>query len=162
MLAIETYRESAALKPLTIPVRSISARPEMTASIERETGLDETLIRAVVEDFYARVRRDPLLGPIFAARVTDWPAHLDRLCDFWSSVALMTGRYHGQPVPQHQSLPIDHDHFTHWLALFSATVHDHCQPAAAAHLLERAQRIAQSLERAMPQNQRQQDSAASA
>jgi hemoglobin len=65
---------------------------------------------------------------------------------FWSSVALMSGRYHGQPMPKHVFLPVDGRHFDRWLALFEATAHDVCPPAAAAHFIERARRIAESIE----------------
>jgi hemoglobin len=65
---------------------------------------------------------------------------------FWSSVALMTGNYHGQPMRLHQPLPIDAEHFDRWLALFEATACDLCPPKAAEHFIERAKRIAESLE----------------
>jgi hemoglobin len=63
-----------------------------------DVGITEAVIPSLVHTFYARVRRDPLLDPIFNAHVQDWPAHLDKLCAFWSSVMLMTGRYKGTPM----------------------------------------------------------------
>ena len=68
------------------------------------------------------------------------------MCAFWSSVALMSGRYHGQPMVAHLPLPIDTPHFDRWLEIFAATARDVCPPPAAAHFLERAHRIADSLE----------------
>ncbi|MFP7674472.1 group III truncated hemoglobin, partial [Marivita sp. S0852] len=94
-----------------------SARPHMTRAVMAQTGLDEDVLHDLVHRFYAKVRKDALLGPIFADRITDWGPHLDRMVDFWSSVALMTGRYHGAPVPKHTSLPITSSHFNRWLAL---------------------------------------------
>jgi hemoglobin len=107
----------------------------------------EDLIRTVVEGFYARIRRDSLLGPIFEAAIqpAQWPAHLDRMVTFWGAVLLMTGRYHGQPVPKHMPLPIDRGHFQHWLNLFADTVEALCPPDAAALFIDRAERIANSL-----------------
>jgi hemoglobin len=67
------------------------------------------------------------------------------MVDFWCSVALMTGQYHGRPVPAHTPLPINAAHFDRWLALFRATATDTCTPAGAAHVIERAERIARSL-----------------
>ena len=64
---------------------------------------------------------------------------------FWSSVALMTGAYHGRPVPAHLGLPVRWDHFERWLSLFRETAHDTYSPAGAAHVIERAERIARSL-----------------
>jgi len=121
-------------------------RAAVTRAIMAETGIDEAMIAALVRSFYARVQRDPLLGPIFAARVSDWDAHIEKLCAFWSSVALMTGRYHGQPMRMHLDLPVGEAHFDRWLALFEETATALCPPAAVAHFMERARRIADSLE----------------
>ena len=114
-------------------------------AIVARTGIDEAMIERLVRTFYGRARRDPLIGPIFEARVQDWEAHIAKLCAFWSSVALMSGRYHGQPMAAHLPLPVDTPHFERWLALFAATAREVCPPAAAAHLVERANRIADSL-----------------
>lgn len=122
-----------------------SLRPEMTAALMASTGLDETLLAEVVNRFYARVRADAVLGPIFAARIDDWEPHLARMTAFWSSVALMTGRYHGAPVPAHMELPVTWAHFERWLTLFRDTAREVCPPEGAAHLIERAERIARSL-----------------
>jgi hemoglobin len=110
------------------------------------TGIDEAMIERLVRTFYGRARLDPLIGPIFAKTVQDWEDHIARLCAFWSSVALMSGRYHGQPMVAHLPLPIHSPHFDRWLELFAETAREVCPPAAAAHFLERAHRIADSLE----------------
>lgn len=130
-----------------------SARPEMTAAIMAETGLDEEILRDLVHSFYDKVRRDAVLGPIFAARISDWDPHLERMVAFWSSVALMTGRYHGRPVPAHTPLPIHGAHFERWLGLFRETAREVCSPAGAAHVIERAERIARSLHIAVTEAQ---------
>ncbi|GHC47139.1 group III truncated hemoglobin [Neogemmobacter tilapiae] len=122
-----------------------SRRPEMTERLMTETGLDEALLREVVHGFYTKVRADALLGPIFAERIQDWEPHLARMVDFWSSVALMTGRYHGTPMAMHVNLPVAQGHFERWLELFRETARALCPAQGAAHLIERAERIAQSL-----------------
>ncbi|MBO9457296.1 group III truncated hemoglobin [Paracoccus sp. R12_1] len=129
----------------TPPSRSPSARTEIAAELEARTGLDEAVLRGLVHAFYGKIRNDSVLGPIFAARIDDWTPHLDRMTSFWSSVALMTGRYHGAPVPKHVGLPIDWGHFERWLTLFRETATEICTPAGAAHVIERAERIARSL-----------------
>lgn len=121
-------------------------REAATARLRIETGIDEAMIDALVEGFYGRVRDDALIGPIFAARVEDWGPHLHQMKLFWSSVALSTGVYQGRPMPKHLPLPIDARHFDRWLELFRETARDLCPPVAAAHFIERAERIAQSLE----------------
>ena len=68
------------------------------------------------------------------------------MCAFWSSVALMSGRYHGTPMVKHMPLPVDAGHFDRWLELFEITANEICPPVAAAHFVERARRIAASLE----------------
>jgi hemoglobin len=110
-------------------------------------GVTETMIEKLVHTFYARVRRDSLIGPIFNAAIDDWDAHLAKLCDFWSSVTLMTGRYKGTPMRVHAELPgISPEHFARWLALFQATALTTCPPPAADLFVDRAHRIAESLQ----------------
>lgn len=125
---------------------STGRRAAIIARIEAETGIDEPMIGRLVDGFYDRVRNDPLIGPVFNERITDWGPHLAQMKLFWSSVALMTGLYHGRPMPKHLPLPVDGRHFDRWLELFRATARDLCPPAAAAHFIERAERIAESLE----------------
>jgi hemoglobin len=132
---------------MTISVTSAAERrAEITAKIRAETGINEAMIERLVRGFYACVREDELIGPVFAARITDWEPHLQRMCDFWSSIALMTGRYHGEPMQKHLPLPVDARHFDRWLALFEATARALCPTKAADHFIERARRIAESLE----------------
>lgn len=121
-------------------------RARITQEIMAQTGIDEAMIRRLVRTFYGRVRKDPLLAPIFAAKVENWDAHFEKLDAFWSSVALMTGRYHGRPMQVHMDLPVDGAHFDRWLALFEATAAEVCPPIAAGHFIERARRIADSFE----------------
>ncbi len=118
----------------------------LIADIVARTGIDEAMIDRLVRSFYARAQRDPLIGPIFERHVGDWEDHFARLRDFWSSVVLMSGRYHGQPMAKHLPLSVDTPHFNRWLELFAATAQEVCPPAAAAHFIDRAHRIADSLE----------------
>lgn len=126
--------------------QAISRRALYTEHMQRDVGVDEAMITRLVHGFYDGIRADPVLGPIFAARVTDWTPHLARMVDFWSSVMLMTGRYHGQPMVKHAPLPVDAQHFDRWLALFEATARRLCPEPAAELFIAKAQRIAESLE----------------
>jgi hemoglobin len=123
-----------------------SRRGAIIDAIVARTGIDEIMIETLVRGFYQRVLEDSLLGPIFTARIGDWEAHITKMCGFWSSVVLMSGRYHGQPMTAHLALPVDTPHFDRWLAIFAATAQTLCPPAAAALFIERAHRIADSLE----------------
>ena len=121
-------------------------RRQVIDDIVARTGIDEPMIERLVRAFYERARRDPLIGPIFESKVDDWERHIGKLCAFWSSVALMSGRYHGQPMIAHLPLPVDTPEFDRWLEIFAETARDVCPPSASAHFLERAHRIADSLE----------------
>ncbi|WP_291007671.1 group III truncated hemoglobin [Ferrovibrio sp.] len=143
--------------------RHAARRREADARIEHRRqlspgaplGVDEALIASVVHSFYDRIRRDEMLGPIFARAIPgDWGPHLAKMVDFWSSVLLATGRYDGRPMPAHIKLDIaerdsrheaiDEAHFQHWLRLFEATVTELCPAPAAALFMDRARRIAAS------------------
>jgi hemoglobin len=122
----------------------------MTATSAEATSvapdIDEALIERVVRAFYDRVRRDPLIGPVFEHRIADWEPHLRQMFAFWSSVMLRTGRYRGEPMRKHAALPVDATHFDRWLELFDETVEALCTPPVAALWLARARLIGRSLE----------------
>ena len=136
-----------------------SARPQATADLMARTGLDEAMLARFVLKFYDRILADPLLGPIFADRISDWGSHLERMVEFWSSVALMTGRYHGAPIPKHLPLPVEAVHFERWLELFRATAQEVCPPEGADWVIERAERIAASIHMNIQDARRQYDTA---
>lgn len=112
-------------------------------------GVTEAMIQEVVHAFYRKVRADPTIGPIFNRVIPEdaWPAHLAKLCDFWSSVLLMTGRFKGTPMAAHTGIPdISAAHFARWLNLFRQTVDALCPPAAAALFVSKSKVIAESLQ----------------
>lgn len=111
-------------------------------------GVTEQMIHEVVHAFYAVVRTDPALGPIFNRVIGDgWDEHLAKLCDFWSSVLLMTGRFKGAPMPAHIRIAdIQPAHFVRWLHIFRQTVERLCPPQAAALFMAKSEMIAQSLQ----------------
>ncbi|EHK63306.1 DUF1971 domain-containing protein [Achromobacter arsenitoxydans] len=103
-------------------------------------------IRRLVHGFYAKVRQDETLGPIFNARVADRDHHLQLLCDFWSSLTLGTGRFKGAPIPAHARIPdLSWPLFQRWLALFHATSAELRLPGLQAEVDAMAERIAAKL-----------------
>ncbi len=129
--------------PKPKPEPKVLHRPPAPGAL---AGVDEAMIKSLVDEFYARIRADDVLGPIFTREISDWEPHLAKMYNFWSSVVLMTKRYDGRPVPAHVKIEgLDHPHFEHWLALFEKTARDVCPPEAAALFIDRANRIAQSL-----------------
>ncbi|QQM29517.1 group III truncated hemoglobin [Martelella lutilitoris] len=114
----------------------------------QQTPITEAVIRMVVTEFYAKARKDALLGPVFRRVVPDehWAAHIATITDFWSSVFLKTGRYQGRPMPKHLAIPeISDDHFRRWLTLFGETAKEECHPETAALFKERATKIANAM-----------------
>ncbi len=114
-------------------------------------GIDEAMIARVVHAFYVDVRRDPALGPIFARALEgQWDEHLAKLCDFWSSVLLMSGRFKGTPMTTHLALPdLRATHFARWLHLFAQTATALCPPAAAVLFIAKSEMIGASLQLGM-------------
>jgi hemoglobin len=114
-------------------------------------AIDEAALERLIPEFYARVRRDPEIGPVFNDAVHDWPGHLDKLVAFWSSVMLTSGRYKGNPMMMHlkHSARIRPEMFARWLAIWRETTDELLDPQAAAALQEKAGRIAESLQLGM-------------
>lgn len=122
------------------------ARPRVGPGVE--AGVTEEMIHDLVHTFYGDIRTDPALGPIFNRVIGDgWDAHLVKMCDFWSSVLLMTGRFKGAPMVAHARIDgIRPTHFARWLHLFRQNAERLCPPAAAALFVAKSEMIAQSLQ----------------
>ena len=107
--------------------------------MNQETSLYERLgghdgILKLIRSFYVDARQHSVLGPIFNAQITDWPAHLDKIADFW---ALQTGgrsRYRGGFAGAHMSLGLQSEHFQHWLGLWELNNGRHLAPREAGEL----------------------------
>ena len=133
-------------------VRSAAERRRDIQARAERMGVDQAYISTLVDTFYERVRADPTLGPIFEAAIGDrWEPHLQTMKAFWASVALNAGVYSGKPVPAHtKHATIKADHFAIWLGLFRRTLEDTAPtPAAVDYFMERAERIARSLQLAL-------------
>ena len=109
--------------------------------------IDEAGLERLVHAFYARVREDAELGPIFNRAIADWPEHLAKLHAFWSSVMLTSGRYKGRPLPAHikHGDAISPAAFERWLGLWRETTDELLDSESAAAMQEKAERIAESL-----------------
>jgi truncated hemoglobin YjbI/tellurite resistance-related uncharacterized protein len=97
------------------------------------------------------VRDDASLGPVFGAAVENWPEHLEKLGAFWSSVMRTTGRYKGSPMGAHlrHAAAIEPAMFDRWLALWRETAAQELAAEHAAAVVEKAERIAESLKLAL-------------
>ena len=122
----------------------------ISCASERDVVTEEA-IRRLVDAFYAKVRVDPELGPIFARAIPgDWQPHLNTMYAFWSSVMLTSGRYRGNPVAKHLAVEgITLELFERWLALFNETCGELFDDPLAREFGAKASRIAESLKLAL-------------
>jgi len=113
--------------------------------------IDEALIEKLVRTFYARIRADERLGPIFSKFIgDDWEPHLQKMFAFWSSLTMLTGRYKGQPMVAHMKIKtVTPGDFDIWLTLFRNTAFDICPKDVAPIFIDKAERVAESLKLGM-------------
>jgi hemoglobin len=117
--------------------------------MQKENGITEEEIASLVDQFYAKVREDDEIGPLFNEEVQNWDAHLALLNDFWSTVLLATGRYKGNPLVAHFRLPIEEKYFGRWLKLFTETAIEVMSPPHAAIVSQKAHLIAINIKRVL-------------
>lgn len=106
----------------------------------------EAAISACVGKFYAKGRKDALLGPVFDGAVSDWESHLKRIQNFWSKMLLGTQRYSGHPYSVHVALPVEPAHFARWMALFEETAQETLDAPLAAKAIGRARHMSASFQ----------------
>lgn len=113
--------------------------------------MTEEQLTQLVHRFYAKVRDDELLGPVFDHAISDWPHHLGKMVDFWSSVMLTSGRYKGNPMMMHLKhiARIRPEMFGRWLELWRETAREVLGETGAAAMIAKAERIAESLQLGM-------------
>ncbi len=122
--------------------------PDSSATDQQFELQVEAMIDELVERFYARVREDAEIGPIFNDAIGDgWPRHLKLMKDFWSSVMLGTGRFKGSPMMAHLGLPvkINISHFQRWLSLWRLTAPEICPAEIASVFVGKAEMMAERL-----------------
>ncbi|SKB78297.1 group III truncated hemoglobin [Sphingopyxis flava] len=133
--------------------RTVQAHPHAIAAREERRaeayamGINEAFIAEMVDRFYASVREDAMLGPIFDERIDDWPKHLGQMNRFWQTILLSAGNFTGNPMMKHLAIPtIGQEHFQQWLRLFYQTLDDiAATPEAVRHVGAKARMIAESL-----------------
>ena len=125
---------------------AIAARQARRAAAEA-VGVDAAYISLLVDSFYERIRADEVLGPIFNARIGDWPKHLHQMKHFWASVLHASGTFTGNPMAKHIAIAdIEAPEFQRWLMLFDEAlkaIEPH--PDASQMVAARARQIADSL-----------------
>jgi len=99
-------------------------------------GIDD--IGLFVDEFYARVRADDLIGPVFMEVILEWQPHLDKMYAFWNAVLFGVSGFKGNPFAKHAPLPIEQEHFDRWLELFYRTIDTHFEGPVADDAKKRA------------------------
>lgn len=118
----------------------------MTPSPLAKFDITRPEIERVVARFYSGVRAHPVLGPVFAAHVTDWPPHEAKIARFWANAILGERDYDGNPMVKHmQAGNVRPGMFEPWLKLFDATLEAELTPEQAASWSALAHRIGRSL-----------------
>ena len=114
---------------------------------ERAQILNLDDIKLLVDTFYGKVQTDSLLGIVFHDRIEDrWPQHLEKMYKFWQTTLLGEHTYSGRPFPPHATLPVGHQHFVRWIALFTETVDELFTGEKADEAKWRASKIAEMFE----------------
>lgn len=106
---------------------------------ERIGGRPELL--KLLRHFYADVRQHELIGPIFNAHIKDWPAHIEKIADFWSGLTGGPATYGGGMVMKHLTLGIGEAHFEAWLGLWKRTCATHLSEAEANDMIAIANKV---------------------
>jgi hemoglobin len=101
------------------------------------SGIED--IKLLVDDFYAKVREDELLAPIFDFRLSShWGPHLEKMYSFWNAALFGVKGYNGNPFMKHATMELNTEHFNRWLGMFNETVDEHFEGAVADDAKRRA------------------------
>jgi hemoglobin len=137
-------------RPLSSQLFCRAYHGEMSVpAVESPRLITEEEISTLVDRFYAKVRLDTEIGPIFNSAIENWDAHMALLKDFWSTVLRTTGRYKGNPLLAHFPLPIEPRSFIRWLALFEETARETLPAPLSAQVVLRARSIAANMQRVL-------------
>jgi len=144
---LRALRLDFALRPFTpLSTFIVTRMPDSSspASLYRRIGGRPTLVH-LLKYFYADVRQHREIAPIFAANITDWPAHLDKIADFWSGLTGGPALYSGAMPARHVPLGLQEHHFRAWLELWSRHCRAHLPSTEAEDLIAIAETIGQRL-----------------
>ncbi|MET0262803.1 MAG: group III truncated hemoglobin [Rariglobus sp.] len=103
------------------------------------------VLQTLLRRFYADVRQHNEIAPIFAANVEDWPAHLEKIADFWSGLTGGPALYGGGMAARHIPLQLEERHFQAWLGLWRRHCETHLPAPEAAEMITIAEAIGQRL-----------------
>lgn len=117
---------------------------ETSAPLFERLGGRPPLLR-LLHHFYADVRQHQLLGPIFEQQIENWPAHIEKIADFWTQVTGGPSGYGGGMPARHIPLGLREEHFKAWLGLWDINCQQWLSADCAGELSALARQIGQRL-----------------
>ncbi|MGI0105163.1 group III truncated hemoglobin [Salinimicrobium sp. WS361] len=105
----------------------------------------------LVSTFYTKVRANKKIGHFFNDTINDWPAHLEKLTDFWETNLFMVSKFRGNPMRAHKEVDRDFDHsieqahFGEWLNMWYETLDELFEGDRASIAKNRARNMAHNL-----------------
>jgi hemoglobin len=114
-------------------------------------SITEESVAALLKRFYAKIRCDPVLAPIYSEVLGEqWDAHIARMQEFWCSALRVKPGYRGDMLAVHQKIgKLKPSLFPRWLARFREAVVECYAEAPAGAIDDRALKIARNLETAL-------------
>jgi len=105
----------------------------------------------LVSTFYTKVRVNKKIGHFFNDTINDWPAHLEKLTDFWETNLFMVSKFRGNPMRAHKEVDREFDHsieqahFGEWLNMWYETLDELFEGDRANIAKNRARNMAHNL-----------------
>ena len=107
-------------------------------------------VNHLVNIFYAKIRKDDLLGDIFNSHIADeqWPANLEKLTDFWETNLFGVPKFKGNPTQKHINVDknlnygVTQIHFSRWLQLWFETINELYEGERAEKAKQAARKMA--------------------
>jgi hemoglobin len=104
-------------------------------------------IFALIRPFYTDVQQHAVLGPIFNQHIQDWPAHLEKIAEFWARQTGGPSNYGGGFGAAHLRVGVEPGHFQHWLGLWEFNCRRQLKQPESDEMIAIAYRIATQLQR---------------
>ena len=105
----------------------------------------------LVSSFYTKVRSNQKIGYFFNKTIEDWPAHLEKLTDFWETNLFLVSKFRGNPMKAHKEVDakfdhsVEQKHFGEWLNMWYETIDELFEGDRANIAKNRARNMAHNL-----------------
>lgn len=111
---------------------------------------NNTDIEFIVQGFYERALKDPIIGHIFKEADFSLAEHIPVMVSFWETILLDVHTYSGNPMIKHLGLhqvaPLTPAHFERWLLLWEEVLRKHFNGTKTDEAVSRAGSIAKMMQ----------------